>query len=108
MMKKEFSYAEFEAFSRQWISKQGKSFTSEDLKREYLKKGFPEPTKANAFGFLFQKLSREEKIFKIDYRQSDNPVCRKTMISVWISREYRLTQQKNATKDKSLKLNFDD
>jgi hypothetical protein len=53
------------------------------------------------FGSVFRKLSKDKLIYKHGVSNAKNPVAHCRLLQVWISKEFRLKQQSNATKDKN-------
>lgn len=100
--KKEY-YLKLLGFSQEWVKTMFKAFTSEDLKEAFYKANEP-PPEPRIFGAVFQQLAKDNLIFPHGFSESKNPICHGRPMRVWISREYREKQQKNATKEQSLKL----
>lgn len=83
-------------FSIEWVKKQFRSFTSDDLKNAYFKNGNPVPTEPRVFGSVFRELSRDKMIFNTGaVRKSKNKNCHQRPQTVWVSKEYSLKQQQN-------------
>lgn len=98
-------------FSKEWVSKRFVSFTIEDLKQAYKMSGGRVNGTGEEWGNVLQALQRSERIFKHPtnpFTTTIRPNGKKKYINVWISRELRLKQQKNAKGDKeSLTINFE-
>lgn len=82
-------------FAQEWFKTQFKGVTSEDLKTAYYALKNDEPREPKVFGAVFRKLSNSGLIFKHGFKLSKNPKCHSRPIQIWISKEYRLTQQRN-------------
>lgn len=84
-------------FAENWVKKQMKPFTADDLKKAYYEAGNAPPSQPAVFGAPFRKLSKRQLIFDTERTQkSTNPEAHQRPLRVWISKEYRLTQQSNA------------
>jgi len=94
-----------------WVSKRFVSFTIEDLKQAYFMSGGKVEGNGSMWGAVLQRLQREELIFKHPtnpFTVTRRPNNKLKPINVWISKEMRLKQQKNALGDKeSLTLKFE-
>ncbi len=88
-------YEKVLSFAELWVTQQMKSFSSENLKNDYYNAGNEPPAEPRVFGAVFFKLSRDGKIFKNGFEYSKNPTCHARPQTVWISKEFRLKQQKN-------------
>ena len=93
------------SFSREWVSKQFKPFSSEDLKQAYFELGNEEPRQPSIFGAVFNALSKENRISHYDYVTAKNKQAHGRILRRWISAEYSEKQRQNASKkEQSLKL----
>jgi hypothetical protein len=86
-------------FAVEWVKSQFRPFTSEDIKEAYYSLGNKPPTEPRVFGAVIRKLASESRIKRHGYEKSKNPTCHCRPQTVWISREYSLTQQKNRKND---------
>lgn len=91
-------------FAKEWVNTIFKPFTSENMKEAYYKLGNEPPNEPRVFGSVFNQLSKDGLIFHHGWENSKNKVCHSRPQRVWISRNFRLKQQSNATKEQSLKL----
>lgn len=82
-------------FAKEWFKTQYKSVSSENLKSCYYLCGNTEVVEPRVFGAVFRKLSRDGHIFKNGFEISKNPICHNRPQQLWISKEYRMQQQKN-------------
>lgn len=82
-------------FAQTWVKTQFKGFTSEHLKEAYYSHGNLKPIEPRVFGAVFRELSKDGLIFKNGFELSKNPKCHSRPQQIWISKEYRLKQQKN-------------
>jgi hypothetical protein len=83
-------------FAQTWVRTQFKGFTSEHLKEAYYSHGNLKPIEPRVFGAVFRELSKDGLIFKNGFQLSKNPKCHSRPQQIWISKEYRLKQQRNA------------
>lgn len=96
-------------FSLEWVKKRMTTFTIEDMKLAFYGAGNAPPDNSSIFGKLLQSLSQNKLIFEHSFVKVKRPNGKPRVVSVWISLEYSLKQQKNAKGDKeSLTLNFDE
>ena len=85
-------------FAENWVKKQMKPFTADDLKKSYYEAGNAPPSQPAVFGAPFRKLSHRNLIFDTERTQkSTNKDAHQRLLRVWISREYSLIQQANAS-----------
>ena len=95
-------------FSIKWVKTRFISFTVEDLKQAYQMAGGKSKGNGSEWGMVLRALQHSELIFKHPvnpFVATKRPNNKTKYINVWISKEMRLKQQKNATKDnESLKL----
>jgi hypothetical protein len=82
-------------FAEVWVTSQMRNFTSEDLKSAFFEKGNELPRQPAVFGAVFRRLSREGLIFKNGFSTAKNKVAHCRILQMWISKQYRLKQQKN-------------
>ena len=97
-------------FSCEWARQRFVSFTVEDLKQAYLMAGGKMEGDGSMWGSVLTGMQRAGLIFKHPtnpFTTVRRPNNKPKPINVWISKEMRLKQQKNALGDKtSLTLNF--
>jgi hypothetical protein len=94
-------------FATTWVKTKYYPFTSEELKEAYFIHTKKETTEKRVYGAIFRELARLKLIYSTgEYVKSKNPVCHSRPQLKWISHEYRLMQQKKATKEQSLKIEF--
>lgn len=92
-------YKTIYAFAEKWVKTQMKPFTADDLKQAYFDAGNPAPSQPAVFGAPFRKLSKNKLIFDTERtKKSENPQAHQRPLRLWISLEYRLKQQSNASK----------
>ena len=85
-------------FAINWVKKQMKPFTVDDLKNDYYEAGNPPPAQPAVFGAPFRKLSSKHLIFDTERTvKSKRKESHQRPLRVWISREYSLIQQANAS-----------
>lgn len=88
------------AFAEEWVKKQMKPFTADDLKKAFYNSGNAPPSQPSVFGVPFRKLSKRQLIFDTERTQkSTNKDAHQRPLRVWISKEYSLIQKANATKN---------
>lgn len=92
-------------FATDWIKKQFKPFSSENLKNDYYSSGNENPSEPRVFGAVFRALSHEGLIIKNGFELSKNPKCHSRPQQVWISKQYSDLQAHNR-KSKSLEPNL--
>lgn len=92
------------SFAKSWVKLQFKLFSVDDFKEAYLLAGHPAPDDSKAFGGLFQKLAKNHLMFHRGFTKSKNKAARGRDVKTWISREYKLRQQGNASNKSTLKL----
>ena len=90
-------------FASNWVKTQFKVFSANDFKKTYLKHN-PMPEQVNIFGAVFSNLAKEGLIFMQGAINSTTPQSKSCLIRTWISREYKLRQQQNASNKSNLKL----
>lgn len=94
-------------FATEWVKKRFISFTIDDLKQAYLTAGNKMPSDGSAWGNVLTSLQKSGAIFKHPtnpYTTTLRPNNKTKVINVWISKEYRLKQQKNASSEETLRL----
>jgi len=99
-----FNYTDCYEFCKEWVKKQMKPFTFEDVRSAWIMAGNPSAYDNNVFSHIAQRLSVSEAMTAHGYFKAKLPAARGRIITVWISREYRLKQQQNATGPKPLSL----
>lgn len=99
-------------FASDWVKKRFVSFTVEDLKQAFLMSGGKSTGDGSEWGNVLRCLQQKELIFKHPvnpFVQVLRPNNKIKYINVWISKELRLKQQKNALADKeALTINFNE
>lgn len=90
-------------FATEWVKTQFKVFSANDFKKAFLEK-HELPKQVNLFGSVFNNLSKEGLIFRQGAIASKTPESKGCLIRTWISREYKLRQQNNASNKSNLKL----
>lgn len=97
-------YEKLYYLASEWVKTQMRSFTIDDL-RKSLKNDLDRLILSNSsYGALMHELCRDKLIIGNGYVDGIRPNGKKKVITQWISREYSLKQQANATRDKTLKL----
>lgn len=91
-------------FAVVWVTKQFKVFDANDFRKAYLEAGNEMPEQRNVIGPVFNNLAKEELIFRHGATDSKTPESKGCLIRTWISREYKLKQQNNASNKNNLKL----
>jgi len=99
-----FNYTDLKIFSQDFASRTMKSFTSEDIRSEWISLGYPLPIDNNVFGPIMREMAKEKRIYEHGYEKAKIITSASRRLIVWISREYRLKQQQNATGPKPLSL----
>jgi len=90
------------AFAEEWVKKQMKPFTAEDLKKAFFNQGNAPPSQPSVFGVPFRKLSKNHLIFDTERTQKSTfKEAHQRPLRVWISKEYSLIQKANASKQNS-------
>ena len=90
-------------FAVEWVKTQFKVFSANEFKKAYLEKN-ELPQQVNIFGAVFSNLAREGLIFKQGAINSSTPESKGCLIRTWISREFKIRQQQNASNKTNLKL----
>jgi len=86
------------AFAENWVKTQMKPFTADDLKKAFFNSGNAPPSQPAVFGVPFRKLSKNQLIFDTERTiKSTNKEAHQRPLRVWISKEYSLIQQANAS-----------
>ena len=89
-------YNKLFAFAENWVEKQMRPFTAEDLKNAFYKEGNLPPSQPAVFGAPFRKLSKLKLIFDTERtKKSENKKAHQRPLRIWISAKYRLSQQSN-------------
>lgn len=95
-------------FAKEWVKKRFISFTIEDIKQAFVMAGGKLPKDGSVWGNVLMALKKSKAIYKHPVNEVTTvkrPNGKTKYINVWISREYRLKQHENATKEvKPLKL----
>ncbi len=83
-------------FAENWVKKQMKPFTADDLKEAFFKEGNAPPSQPAVFGAPFRKLSKDKKIFDTERTvKSQRKENHNRPLRIWISAEYSLKQKTN-------------
>jgi len=96
-------YCKIFDFAVGWVKKQFRVFDANDFKKAYLEE-HPMPHQVNLFGAVFSNLAKEELIFHQGATNSKTPESKGCLIRTWISREFKMRQQQNASNKNNLKL----
>ncbi len=91
-------------FAVVWVTKQFKVFDANDFRKAYLEAGNEMPEQRNLIGGLFSNLAKEGLIFRHGSTDSKTLESKGCLIRTWISKEYKLRQQQNASNKNNLKL----
>lgn len=97
-------YCKMFNFAEIWIKSQFKVFNADDLRKAYLEAGNQMPQQRNIIGSLFNNLSKEGLIFFHSFSTSKTPESKGHVLRNWISREFKMKQQSNASNKNNLKL----
>jgi hypothetical protein len=89
--------------ARKWVSRQFKSFSSEDF-REYSNLILGIPRQPSVFGAVFRTLIKENRVRHHGVGTAKNKQAHGRLIRFYISREYSEKQQQNRKTEKSLDL----
>lgn len=92
-------------FAQSWVKLQFKVFSANDFKKAYLEKNDP-PQQLNIFGAVFSNLAREKLIFIQGSMNSKTPESKGHLIRTWISLEFKMRQQSNASYKATVKMEF--
>jgi len=96
-------YLKLLEFSKEWVKKQMKPFTSDDLKIEYFRKN-KKPKNSNVFGNVFRELSKQGLIKdNNDFVKTKFKEAHGRMIKQWISKEYSEMQSKKRLSEETAK-----
>lgn len=96
-------YCKIFDFAILWVKKQFKVFNANDFKKAYLEV-HEMPQQVNLFGSVFSNLAKEELIFCQGATNSKTPESKGCLIRTWISLEFKMRQQQNASNKNNLKL----
>lgn len=91
-------------FALVWVTKQFRVFDANDFRKAFLEAGYGMPDQRNVIGAVFNNLAREGFIFQQGSKNSATPESKGCLIRTWISKEYKLRQQQNASNKNNLKL----
>jgi hypothetical protein len=89
--------------ARKWVSRQFKSFSSEDF-RQYSNLILGIPRQPSVFGAVFRTLIKENRVRYHGVGTAKNKQAHGRLIRFYISREYSEKQQQNRKTEKSLDL----
>lgn len=93
------------AFAEDWVKKQMKQFTADDLKKAYFEAGNPPPSQPSVFGVPFRKLSQSKQIFDTERTQKSTfKEAHQRPLRIWISKEFKQKQSNNAKQEQTLNL----
>lgn len=104
MMANKSDYCNIFDFATHWVKKQFKVFNANDFKKAYLEAGNFPPQQPNVYGSVFNNLAKQEMIFQFGSTNSKTPESKGCLIRTWISREFKMRQQENASNKNNLKL----
>lgn len=88
-------YTSILMFAKEWVRKQYRPFSANELRKSYYDAGNKEPENKNVYGMVFRSLSKDNLIIHIGYSKSTNPVAKGRVLMTWISREYSEKQKHN-------------
>lgn len=91
-------------FAVDWVKKQFKVFDANDFRKAYLEAGNKMPQQRNVIGSVFSNLAKEGFIYRHGSKNSTTPESKGCLIRTWISLEYKMRQQNNASNKNNLKL----
>jgi hypothetical protein len=97
-------YCRIFSFAENWVKIQFKHFSADDLKEAYFAGGGSEIKQPNVIGAVFRDLSKGGLIFHHGFTKSKNKVAHGRDLKTWISLEYKMRQQNNASNKNNLKL----
>jgi hypothetical protein len=97
-------YMKIFSFAEAWIKLQFKSFSADDLKEAYYNAGNPVPVEPKVFGGVFSSLSKGKLIFHHGFTKSKHKIAHGRDLKTWISKEFKMRQQNNASNKSTLKL----
>ncbi len=100
-------YNKIFAFAQSWVKLQFKVFSANEFKKAYLEEN-ELPEQVNVFGAVFSNLAREKLIFRQGAINSTTPESKSCLIRTWISKEFKLRQQSNASNKATMKIEFKD
>lgn len=96
-------YTKIFNFAVVWVKSQFKVFSANEFKKAYLEENDP-PVQPNVFGSVFHNLAKEGLIYFHGTTTSKTPEAKGCLIRTWISKEYKMKQQSNASNKNNLKL----
>ncbi|APZ82898.1 hypothetical protein [Flavobacterium phage FL-1] len=96
-------YTKIFNFAVVWVKSQFKVFSANEFKKAYLEEN-EAPIQPNVFGSVFNNLAKEGFIFRHGAKNSETPESKSCLIRTWISLEYKMKQQNNASNKNNLKL----
>lgn len=82
-------------WAAEWVAKQMKPFTAEDLKKAYYNGGNPAIMQPNVIGSVVSKLASVDRIKRNGYTKATIKTAHSRVIIEWISREYSARQSYN-------------
>lgn len=95
-------------FASEWVKKRFTPFTIDDIKKAFTGAGNKAEFDSSTWGGLMRQLKDNNLILRNGYAEKLRPNGKKMIVVQWISAAYHEKQSKNATKYKSLKLDFDE
>ena len=102
------NYSKLSKFASEWVKKRFTPFTIDDIKKAFLGAGNEVSFDPSTWGGLMRKLKDGNLILRNGYTEKVRPNGKKQVVGQWISVEYHQKQSNNATRDKTLELNFDE
>lgn len=97
-------YCKIFSFAESWIKVQFKQFSADDLKEAYFSSGGLKPQQPNVIGAVFRDLAKGNLIFHHGFTKSKNKTAHGRDLKTWISLEFKMRQQNNASNKNNLKL----
>lgn len=97
-------YTKIFDFAVVWVKSQFRVFDANDFRKAYLEAGNQMPCQRNVIGSVFNNLAKESLIFRHGAKNSTTPESRGCLIRTWISLEFKMKQQSNASNKNNLKL----
>jgi hypothetical protein len=88
-------YAALSAFALAWVRSRHKEFTIELLRDDFEAAGYV-LRQPNLYGAVMTNLEKAGEIFYVRHQKSKSEKARGRQVSVWISKAFRIKQQRNA------------
>ena len=99
-------YKKLSEFASEWVKNRFTPFTIDDIKKAFTGAGNMVNFDTSTWGGLITELRENKLILKNGYSEGIRPNGKKKIVVQWISAEYHKKQSRNASKDKSLEINF--